>query len=325
MKRLRTYLFLLVAISLLLTACTTKPATQTKPGTSEPVSLGKGAVAMVNGKPVTDQDFAQRIRVYELFYGQDLSDAQTKNTLLDRYVNEVLLVEEAGKRGITSNEQDAAAQVAYLNANMANAYGGADKLTEAKKGKSVVDGDIQKALAATLVIDRLGEQLGGSVTVTDAEIQSYYDKNRTTQFTISENQVRASHILVAEEAKAKEILGRIKNGEDFAKLAQENSKDGSAVRGGDLGYFGKGAMVKPFEDAAFALKKVNDVSEPVQSQFGWHLIKLTGQRAAGTMPLAEVKASIEAQLKSEKIDAAIESLVKELRGKATVEVVDLAK
>ena len=86
--------------------------------------------------------------------------------------------------------------------------------------------------------------------------------------------IRASHILVKTEEEAKKLLEEIKNGADFAKLASEHSMCPSGRDGGDLRFFGRGMMVKPFEDAAFALKK-GEVSEPVETQFGWYLIKLT--------------------------------------------------
>ena len=86
--------------------------------------------------------------------------------------------------------------------------------------------------------------------------------------------IRASHILVKTEEEAKKVLEEIKNGADFAKLASEHSMCPSGRDGGDLRFFGRGMMVKPFEEAAFALKK-GEVSEPVETQFGWHLIKLT--------------------------------------------------
>ena len=89
--------------------------------------------------------------------------------------------------------------------------------------------------------------------------------------------IRASHILVKTEEEAKKLLEEIKNGADFAKLASEHSMCPSGRDGGDLRFFGRGMMVKPFEDAAFALKK-GEVSEPVETQFGWHLIKLTGKK-----------------------------------------------
>lgn len=86
--------------------------------------------------------------------------------------------------------------------------------------------------------------------------------------------IRASHILVKTEEEAKKLLEEIKNGSDFAELAKEHSMCPSGQAGGDLNFFGRGMMVKPFEEAAFALKK-GEVSEPVETQFGWHLIKLT--------------------------------------------------
>ena len=89
-------------------------------------------------------------------------------------------------------------------------------------------------------------------------------------------EVRASHILVKTEDEAKNLLQEIQNGKSFADAAKEVSLCPSGYEGGDLGFFGKGMMVKPFEDAAFGLESIGDMSEPVQTQFGWHLIQLTG-------------------------------------------------
>lgn len=89
-------------------------------------------------------------------------------------------------------------------------------------------------------------------------------------------EVRASHILVKTEEEAKKLYDEIKAGKDFADAAAEYSLCPSGAAGGDLGFFGKGMMVKPFEDAAFALE-VGELSEPVETQFGWHLIYLTGK------------------------------------------------
>lgn len=89
-------------------------------------------------------------------------------------------------------------------------------------------------------------------------------------------EVRASHILVKTEQEAKGLYNEIKNGKSFAEVAQEKSLCPSGQNGGDLGFFGKGMMVKPFEDAAFALE-VGELSQPVETQFGWHLIEVTGK------------------------------------------------
>ena len=87
-------------------------------------------------------------------------------------------------------------------------------------------------------------------------------------------EIRASHILVKTEEEAKKLYDEIKAGKEFAQIAQEVSLCPSGHNGGDLGFFGKGMMVKPFEDAAFDLE-IGEISQPVQTQFGWHLIQLT--------------------------------------------------
>lgn len=89
-------------------------------------------------------------------------------------------------------------------------------------------------------------------------------------------EVRASHILVKSEDEAKELYNEIKNGKSFAEAAEEKSLCPSGQNGGDLGFFGKGMMVKPFEDAAFSLE-LGELSQPVETQFGWHLIQVTGK------------------------------------------------
>ena len=88
-------------------------------------------------------------------------------------------------------------------------------------------------------------------------------------------EIRASHILVKTEEEAKKLYDEIKDGKSFAEIAQAVSLCPSGKNGGDLGFFGKGVMVKTFEDAAFALENIGEVSQPVQTQFGWHLIQLT--------------------------------------------------
>lgn len=160
----------------------------------------------------------------------------------------------------------------------------------------------EQAMAEYVVLsmDAISEQL----VVSDAEIRTWYDGHRN-QYEQPEER-RASHILIASEKlgidkarqKAEEILAEVrKNPARFAELAGKHSDDpGSASKGGDLGYFGRGMMVKPFEDAAFALAE-GAISDIVQSDFGFHIIKVAGVRAAKLKPLSEVRAQIEADLK----------------------------
>ncbi|MDU0340646.1 peptidylprolyl isomerase [Bosea rubneri] len=133
-----------------------------------------------------------------------------------------------------------------------------------------------------------------------------------------EEEVRARHILVPEEAQAKAALERLKKGEDFAKVAGELSKDpGSGKEGGDLGWFAKERMVPEFAEAAFKLEK-GQLSEPVKSQFGWHVIKLEDKRTKPLPTFDEVKPQIEQYL----VRKAQQDIIVGLRDKAKVERLD---
>jgi peptidyl-prolyl cis-trans isomerase C len=129
-----------------------------------------------------------------------------------------------------------------------------------------------------------------------------------------EEEVRARHILVDSEDKAKEVLAKLKAGGDFAALAKEYSKDPGAAEGGDLGYFGKDQMVAEFADAAFKMKK-GDLSDPVKTQFGWHVIKLEDRRQKPVPTFEQVKDQIEQFL----VRKAQSDLVLKLRESAKVE------
>jgi peptidyl-prolyl cis-trans isomerase C len=116
-------------------------------------------------------------------------------------------------------------------------------------------------------------------------------------------------------------LKRLKAGEDFAKLAQENSEDpGSQPRGGDLGWMARGQTPPPFEQAAFALKKPNDISPVVESPFGYHIIQLLERQPAAEIPYEQVKDRLGMMLKQQQAQQQIEARVKELRSKAKVEI-----
>src|SRR5262245_4728409 len=150
--------------------------------------------------------------------------------------------------------------------------------------------------------------------VTDAEARKIYDE-KIGQVK-PEQEIHARHILVETEAEAKEIAERLKKGEDFAALAKEKSKDPGA-EGGDLGFFTRGQMVKPFEEAAFALD-VGQISDPVQTPFGWHIIKVEEKRDQPLPSFDQVKDGIISQL----VQIKAQEVVSSLRKAATVEVVD---
>lgn len=155
------------------------------------------------------------------------------------------------------------------------------------------------------------ETIAGAGTVAEADVRSYYEQNKARYG--ADEQRRASHILVTAEGsdkaaarkRAEELLAQVraKPGE-FEKLAREHSKDpGSAAAGGDLGFFGKGMMVKPFEEAVFRMKP-GEVSDVVESDFGFHIIKVTEVKAAEVKPFEQVRADIERDLKTQQAQQA---------------------
>ncbi len=152
-------------------------------------------------------------------------------------------------------------------------------------------------------------QLGRQPKLSEDQIKQYYAKYQD-QFTIPE-QVHARHILVSSQKKAKEVIRLLRHGKDFAALAAEHSIDDSNKgRGGDLNWFPRGVMVKPFEDAVFALKKPGDLSKPVKTQFGWHVIELLGKRPATHQSLEETRENIMGVLRQQALSTWIDGIVK---------------
>ena len=156
------------------------------------------------------------------------------------------------------------------------------------------------------------------ISVTEDEVKKFYDENQKL-FTQPER-VHASHILVSDDASLAKVQEELKAGKSFDVVAKEFSIDpGSAANGGDLGEFPRGVMVPEFEKAAFELKNPGDVSEPVKSQFGWHLIKLGEHVPESVMPIEQVKAHIEQELREKKTQDLLQARSKELEDKYKVE------
>ena len=155
----------------------------------------------------------------------------------------------------------------------------------------------------------------GKASLTDAAMRKVYDEAAKQMG--DEQEVHARHILVPTEDEAKAVLAEIKKGGDFAKLAKEKSKDPGAAEGGDLGYFSKEQMVPEFAEVAFKLEK-GQISEPVKTQFGWHIIKVEDKRAKPLPPFEQVKPQIEAFV----VRKAQAELVTKLREGAKIERLD---
>lgn len=153
--------------------------------------------------------------------------------------------------------------------------------------------------------------------VTPEAVQALYDE-AIADFE-PEEEVHARHILVETEEEARQIKGELDGGADFATLAEERSTDqGSAARGGDLGFFTRDRMVKPFADAAFALTEAGQVSEPVQSDFGWHIIKLEEKRPSSPPSMQQLAPQLQQQAMFRAYDASVDALMEN----ANIEIAD---
>ena len=146
------------------------------------------------------------------------------------------------------------------------------------------------------------------------DVQAEYDKFKE-EATASGKEYKASHILVESEEEAKKIIGQLNKGTEFATLAKESKDPGSGANGGDLGWNTASTFVKEFSDAMVALEKGKTVTEPVKTQFGYHVIRLDDVRDAAAPPLEQVKPQIQQQLERQRV----QELQQELRAAAKVE------
>lgn len=248
-----------------------------------PSAANEAIVATVNGKNITEAD----VRLAEAEIGSDLGSLPeaTKRRVLVEYLIENQLFAEAA-------EGDKLASSAEFDGRMQ--YWRRRALRDTYFDKSVKD----------------------AVSETDA--RRFYDEQ--VKQLKPEVEVQARHILVESEDKAKEIAEKIAHGADFAEMAKEHSKDpGTKDEGGSLGYFSRGQMVPQFEEAAFKLEK-GDISQPVQTQFGWHLIQVEDRRERQPPDFSAIKDRLMASMMHRKAQEVAASL----RGKANIEYVDPA-
>ena len=238
-------------------------------------------VARVDGTDITEREVA--LATEDLAERlEQLPEARRRDEVIN-YLVDLKIGAKAAAAAKVDNEPDFAARLAYYR---------------------------EKVL-----LDQYLTREGRKAATDDAAKKLFED---TTKAMAPEEEINARHILVEDEAQAKAIVARLKKGEDFAKVAGEISKDpGSGKEGGDLGWFTKDRMVPEFAEAAFKLKK-GEISEPVKSQFGWHVIKLEDKRSKPLPDFAAVKPQIDQYLERK----AQQDLVLALREKAKVERLD---
>ncbi|MCL5022808.1 MAG: peptidylprolyl isomerase [Nitrospirae bacterium] len=242
-------------------------------------------VAKVGSVTITAEDVNRELKglpeqVQKMFEGPGGADR-----FVDELVKKETLYQEAKKKGFENNPE-------YQK-----------KVEDFKK--------------LTLISLMLEKEIEDKAKVDDKDVKDYYEKHKAELTT--GNQMRASHILVKTEDEAKKILDQLKKGGDFARIAREKSIDsGSAKNGGDLGFFSKGQMVPEFEKAVFSLKE-GEIAGPVKTQFGYHIIKVTGKKEGKVVEFDKVKDLLAQKVAAEKQKEAFDSFLDGLRKSYPVE------
>ncbi len=288
--------------------------------------------ATVNGKPIPMSVYnAQVDRLLHQFSmaGKKLDDKQTstlKKRVLDSLIAREVLKQEAAKRGIKADQAMVNSQMETLKKSTTPG-----NFAASLKQMNMTEATFRDYLSSEFTIKKLIESdLASKAAVSPQEVKAFYDGN--PQLFKTPEMVRASHILIkvdknasakqkaAALAKIKAIRKRILKGEDFAKIAKEVSDDtGTKANGGDLNFFARGQMVPSFEKAAFSLK-VGQLSDVITTRFGYHLIKVTAKKPAGTVPFDKIKDRIEQHLKAQKMQKVLPEYIDALKSKAKIEV-----
>jgi peptidyl-prolyl cis-trans isomerase C len=327
-----------------------KPVIAPGPGMNEPPAAGSAATEQtassptanpktatgiaveVDGEKMTriqlDQDIQKRMAsLKDRVPAEQLEDTRTevRRALIDEFIIRTLLNKEVSRRKVMATEKEIAE---IIDAMKSQLPAGAT-LEEVFKKNKIDASAMREEIGLNIRINKLvTAEPGGNAKITDKEVTDFYQKNQE-QFKQPES-VHARHILVAknsgdtqkvtagEKTKAEELQRRLVAGADFADLAAKNSDCPSKQNGGDLGFFSRGQMVKPFEDAAFS-QRVNAIGPVVETDFGFHIIQVLERRSAQIAKLdAETKKQIGAFLEQQRKQAAYDGLVKRLKANANI-------
>jgi peptidyl-prolyl cis-trans isomerase C len=311
-------------------AATAKDGKGTAPATTAKAPALTGPIAKINGTPLDraefDKKYAKMTKAFTV-RKKDIPEGlaqRYKESILKQLVDKELLRQAIAKEGVKVNEAGLGKEFAEYKKMFRTDENFQRYLKSSEVSVDQIKANIAHNLAVTALLEKQG-----NLSVTDAEINEYFEKNKA-RYEVKE-QVRASHILfkvgkkdlkgkdAAAKKQAEDAYQQAKaKGADFAALAKELSQGPTAPRGGDLSYFTKGRMVPAFEKVAFVMKP-GEIAKPVRTQFGWHVIKVTDRKEGRQRPFDEVKESIDKLLRNKKSRQAKSELLKGLREKAQIE------
>ncbi len=292
--------------------------------------------ATVNGIEISRADFDNTLKVAQQQFasigtkkGAISDNIDIEKEVIERLIGIELMLQDAKNRGITVEAVAIDGQMAAFR----NAFKTEEEFIGYMKENNITVDIVKEQIVKQMTLQQLQgvllQELKEKNTVTQEDCKAFYDAN-LEKFK-HPDQIKASHILIkvekdADEAADKKALAKIEDirkkavsGEDFAELAKKYSQGPTGIKGGDLGFFSKGMMVQPFDTAAFALQ-LNEISEVVKTEFGYHIIKLMEKKPAGVTPFAEMEDKISNYLSQIQLDQAQIQYAKNLREKAEVEV-----
>jgi peptidyl-prolyl cis-trans isomerase C len=288
-------------------------------------------VAEVNGVVISQEQFDKELEIHlerVSRQGRQLADDQLsalKKDILEGLIEREILFQECQKTGIKIQDQAVDDQLAAIKKRFPSEAEYNSALSAMKLTEADVKDQVARGLAIRELID---QQISGKIEITDEESKAFYDRN--LQLFKQPEQVKASHILIKVDAAATDaqktearqkidaVRQKLKDGGDFAELAKEYSEGPSNSRGGDLGYFKRGQMVKPFDDAVFAMQP-DEVSDIVETRFGYHIIKVYDKKPEQTLAYADVKDQLSQRLKQEKIEKEATKYIDQLKKDAKIQ------
>ena len=288
------------------------------------------SVAMVNESVIKREDFDRAVAQIEQRFtrmGRPLSDSQfaeIKKNVLEELIHRELLLQESQKSGVKIE----AAEVKEQIDRMRSQYPSEAEFKSALNMMGFSAKNIESQLKERMELRQfINDRIAKKITIPEEDIKASYDSH--PQIFKRPESVQASHILIKVDPAANElqkaearkeiamIANKLKKGEDFAALAKAYSQGPSSVKGGDLGYFSRGQMVKPFETAAFALQP-GEVSGIVETRFGYHIIKVFDKKPPTAIPYETARERIAQYLKNEKVQKQLNQYVDELKKNAAI-------
>jgi peptidyl-prolyl cis-trans isomerase C len=280
-------------------------------------------IATVNDEPITGRE----LKVLAFTAGAMMDSTRTAPfnlRLLDQMIDRKVFAQEAAAAGVAIEDS----VVAKVLDQFALQFGGETQVDQMLAPMGIARDDVRAAIQRDLTIRKyVDEKIAPTIAIGEADARAFYDQN--PQMFAGQDSVNCQHIiLLSHEGESEQqikdrrvrmelVHRRALDGDDFGALAREFSQDNAAQDGGNLGWFGRGTMVKPFDDAAFALK-VNQISDIIETQFGLHIIKCLGKKPARMITFDEAHASIDNMLKNRTLSTELQNRLQKSRDAAII-------